>query len=299
MPDVNDTHVKFIALVYFAKAGPRLLNALLTYFGTVDRILHVDAGTLMSVSGMTSSAANRVANARKSLDKAERYYRELLDRRIQVVSRLDDDYPQQLARLNNPPSLLFYRGRLPDPAKKLVAISGTHRASAEGIELTVAVARQFARSGVQIISTVRSGIDASAHLGAHTENGHSFAVLESELDKIAGSAEQTVADDIVKTGGLITEIAPDSPQVGDSHEEANRIVTGIAQAVVVTEFNGKSTHTLDLLKSCNQIGQLAFVLIDPRHGALADHDALNRAVSFGALPMVGMDKVEHIVEALV
>ena len=69
--------------------------------------------------------------------------------------------------------------------------------------------------------------------------------------------------------------------------------------MVVTELYKDSIETLDLLKCCSQIGKLAFILIDPRHGALTDQDGFEQAVTYGAIPMVGLDKVDDIIQSLV
>jgi predicted Rossmann fold nucleotide-binding protein DprA/Smf involved in DNA uptake len=80
---------------------------------------------------------------------------------------------------------------------------------------------------------------------------------------------------------------------------SNRIVAALSQAVVVTEFYESSVTTLDLLKCCSQIGKLAFILIDPRHGPLTDTASLNKAVGWGAIPFVGLEKIDDIVASLV
>jgi predicted Rossmann fold nucleotide-binding protein DprA/Smf involved in DNA uptake len=98
---------------------------------------------------------------------------------------------------------------------------------------------------------------------------------------------------------VLGEHAPHIKFVDDGYESSNRIIAALSQAVVVTEFYKDSETTLDLLNCCSQIGKLAFVMIDPKHGALTDEEGLRKASSYGAIPMVGLEKVQDIIDALV
>jgi DNA processing protein len=201
--------------------------------------------------------------------------------------------------LNDPPMLLFYRGRLPDPVAKTVTVSGTRRASQRGQELTSRLAKIFATAGVQIVSTLGDGIDAAAHLGARAANGRSFAVTDVGFDSPILADKMPLAIDIVSEGGVISECAPDEEPDAESFRDTNRIVVALSQAVVVTEFYESSERTLDLLDCCAEIGKIAFVMIDDRWGALSDKTGLQRALDNGAIPMTGWDKVDGIIQSLV
>lgn len=293
------TVIHILALCQFAGVHPRLLEILLREYGSIENIFQADAGSLMGITGMTAGIANRVADAKSQLPRAEQYYTELKQRDINMVSRFDNAYPQRLFELNDPPTLLFFRGSLPVETAKVAALAGSQRASAEGIELTVELAKRLALAGVQVISSLAHGIDSATHLGSRTGNGNSFSVLQSGLDRIFPEDNQPLAIDIVKNGGLLTEYPPEFEFQTDHYKASNRIVAALAQAVIVTEFYSDSAATVDLLKCCGQIGKLAFVMIDPKYGALTDKDSLNMAVTHGAIPMVGLDKIDDIIQSLV
>lgn len=291
--------VRILALCQFSGVHPRLLEVLLREYRSIERILQADAGSLMGIAGMTADVANRVADAKSQLSRAEKYYDELKQREIGVVSRFDDAYPERLFELNDPPTLLFFRGALPAKDGKLAALSGSEKATSEGIELTVELAKRFAEAGVQVVSSLSHGIDSATHLGVRAGNGNSFSVLNSGLDKIYPDDNRPLAIDIVKSGGLLSEYLPEAEFQSENYKATNRIIAALAQAVVVTEFYSDSLVTLDLLKCCGQIGKLAFVMIDPKHGALTDKDGLSAAVAQGAIPMVGWDKIDDIIQSLV
>ncbi len=294
----NDA-TKAIALCQFAGVRPRLMEALITRYGSLDRILHADAGSLMAIAGMTADTANQVARAADYLKQAEAFQESLRAQDISIVSRFEPAFPQNLFELNDPPSLLYFRGHLPDPERKIVALSGGVNATNNGIELTVSVARKFSEAGVQIVSSLAKGIDAAAHLGCRAAGGTSFSVLDSGIDKIEPHEHTALAIDIIQQGGLLSEHTPGHMARANDYEASNRIIAALAQAVVVTEFYKDSDSTLDLLQCCSQIGKIAFVLIDPRHGALTDTGSLNKAIGWGAIPFVGLGKVDDIIATLV
>ncbi len=300
MIDKNDntTHT-VLALSRFAGVGPRLFEALLHRFGSLERIVMADSGSLMAIEGMSAGKANRITRATEFLDKAAAYQADLADRDIQVETRFGDCYPERFFELNDPPPLVYVRGRLPDNGKKMLAIAGTRAATNEGIELAVQLARACVEAGVQVVSTLKKGIDAAAHLGARAADGTSWAVVGGGFDHIDSTEEAPLAIDIVQSGGILSEHPPEKNSEKKSHRAANRLLAGLVQAVVITEVYKDSKRTWDLLSCCSQIGKMVFVLIDPRHGARADKESLDRAVSCGAILMVGLDKIDDIFKSLV
>jgi DNA processing protein len=253
----------------------------------------------MAVAGMSTELANRISSAAKSLVEAQEYVDELHGRDIHTISRFDDDYPKLFFELNDPPPMLYFRGRLPDADRKTVAIVGADNATNAGIELTVKLASMFIGAGVQVVSSLNIGIDASVHLGARKAGGDSYALLEAGFDHIYPEEHMSLAIDISEHGGAITEYPPERDYSAERYIDANRLIVALAHGVVVTEVYKDSTRMLDLLSCCSQIGKLLFMMVDPGPGALADEDSLAKAVSFGAIPMVGWDKVNDIVDALV
>ena len=108
-----------------------------------------------------------------------------------------------------------------------------------------------------------------------------------------------MAIDISKTGGIISEYPPEM-DIEQSHMSAtNRLIVGMADAVVAMELSTNSERSLDLLDFCDQIGKLTFVLVDPRTKSTEGKAALERALASGAIPVTGVDSVDDIVKSLV
>lgn len=287
------------ALCRFSGVTPRLLEALLQHFGNLERIMRADSGSLMAIEQMTARTANRITGASRKYSAARKFLELMESREIKVVTRFDDDFPQLFFELNSPPPILYCRGKMPDGSRKIAAVSGGSEASSEGIELTARLTKGLVAKGVQIVSSLSGDIDAAAHLTCESSGGNSFCILDSGFDSIHPKEHITLATDIAQHGGLLTEHPPNAKQKAGNIIDVNRLVVGLSQAVVITELRNGIERTMDLLKCCNDIGKLAFFLIDPSQGAFAEKQALNRAISLGVILMVGLDKIDDIANALV
>lgn len=291
--------IQVLALLRFGSVTPRLFDVLLQHFGSPAKILGALTAALRRHSGVSAATADRIAAAAKRIGEAAEYVDGLNCRGIAVLTRLDDNYGHLLFELNDPPPLLYVRGTLPSAQEKSVTLVGSRNASADGIALTARLAQQFAQSNVQIISSLDGGNDAAAHLGAKRAGGRSFAVLETGLDDLDPQAQVPLAIDIAQTGGVISEFAPDSIRLPEAMEVSDRLLVGISQATVITELYQNSRREHDLLEFCNQIGKMAFVVVDESVGPLADKESLTHAAECGAIMLYGSQQVSDIARSLV
>ncbi|MCP4685671.1 MAG: DNA-processing protein DprA [bacterium] len=291
--------VQVMALCRFGGVTPRMFEVLLRHFKTVPNILLAETVEIQEIEGITPEVAEKIAAAPETLQEADLYISGLAQREIALVSRLDPNFPELLFELNDPPPMLYFRGRLPKPGQKTVSLIGTREASGEGIEMTSRLAREFAAAGVQIVSSLVGGIDSAAHLAGSTAGGDTFAVTDCGIDHISQAEGVPLAIDIIRTGGVVSEYPPDTEASDATMPQTNRILAGLAQAVVVTEVYGGSVRTLDLLKSCSEIGKMVFFMIDPERGAYSDEAALGQAMDSGAIPIEGYDRIGDIIKSLV
>ena len=291
--------VRLLALTHFCGVTPRMYDALLRRFGTVEALFGLDRSLLLSIDGLTAGQADLLEQAEKKLEPAALLAQQLSDRDIRLLTQFEPEYGHLLTELNDPPPLLYVRGRFLAPEVKSVAVVGSSRPGSDGIALTSELVRELIERGVQVVSTLRGGIDSAVHLTAAANNGRSFAVLDCGVDKVEPKEGMPVAIDIVRDGGVISEYHPDMSGKDVPVNEANRLVIGMAQAVIVTEMYSDSSQTLDLVQACREIGKLLFFMINPDIGALADEASLSRAIECGAIPIDGLDKIDDIVRSLV
>ena len=301
MTEVSEytTAAKVMALSRYAGVGPRLFDLLVNRYRSLDEILDVSRGSLEQIEGMTDELLAKVLSAKDYLWEADATISDLAARDITVVTRFDPTYPRTLMELNDPPPLLYVRGEMPDNDKKSVTVVGATEASNEGIRLAVDAARMFTDAGVQLVSSLRQGIDSAVHLSSSAAEHQSFAIIEGGFDNIDTTEQMPVAIDAVQRGGIISEYAPETEPEEHHYREVNRLLVGMSQAVVITELYDDSEEVLDVAKFCNDIGKLVFLVVDPEHGALSDKKALDDLTEFGAIPIVGLEQVDKIIDALV
>jgi len=150
----------------------------------------------------------------------------------------DSDYPNLLTQIADPPLGLFVRGRL--QAAALVAIVGSRRASAYGIQVARLLGEELARAGVVVVSGMARGVDASAHEGALAAAGATWAVLGTGPDRIYPPEHGDLAERIGEKGALLTEFPPGTPPRRHHFPQRNRILAGLSSAVVVVEATARS-----------------------------------------------------------
>lgn len=288
-----------LALVKYAGVNPRTFDLLLHRYQSLNEVLLAENYELAEIDGLSAGAAGKIARVGEHLQQAADYSEELSKRDIKIFSRFEEGYPAHLMEINDPPPIIYSRGQVLDNSAKSLALIGAEEATQEGIAFTIQTAKDLTAKNVQVVSSLEKGIPGAVHLGCKAAGGHSFAVLESGFDQISGEVEIPLAIDILQSGGIFSEYPPDTAQAKSSFSQSNRLVAGMTQAVVVTEFYENSERVHDILEYCHQIGKLSFVLTDSTNGALSDEKSLALAVKKGAIIMSGQNRIDDIIKSLV
>lgn len=156
--------------------------------------------------------------------------------KINSISPDDSEYTSPLTSIDVVPKTLYFRGKLPEIRVLSVAIVGTRRPTPYGKEVTERLAGELAGRGIIIISGLALGIDAIAHRAALAAGGTTLAVLGSGVDEFTPRTNARLGQEIVNRGGaVLSEYAPYTPPYPANFIERNRIVSGLADAVIVTE----------------------------------------------------------------
>jgi len=150
----------------------------------------------------------------------------------------DGQYPELLAATADPPLGLFVRGRL--EARPTVAIVGSRKATPYGIQVARLLGEELGKAGVVMVSGMARGVDEAAHSGTLAAGGPSWAVWGTGPDRIYPPEHGELAEELAATGALITEYPPGTPPRRHHFPERNRILSGLARAVVVVEAAARS-----------------------------------------------------------
>lgn len=162
---------------------------------------------------------------------------------ISAATQTDEAFPASLRQIPDPPLLLYYRGELACYSAPGVAIIGARRASRLGCEIACTLAMTLAAAGVTVISGLALGIDSAAHRGALLADAGTttIAALGSGLGFVQPVTNTPLAESIVASGGLlVSEYSPMTRARPYHFPERNRIISGLAEVVVVVEANERS-----------------------------------------------------------
>ena len=162
---------------------------------------------------------------------------------IKKLTLNSPDFPEVLRHIPSPPKQIHVMGaRLGDLLKRpRVAIVGSRKMSIYGERVTRDLATKLAEQGVLIVSGLALGVDALAHEAALDADGLCIAVLPTPLNNIVPVSNQWLADEILKKGGaLVSEYAPGEIPQKQNFIARNRLMSGLAEAVLITEAEEKS-----------------------------------------------------------
>ena len=224
---------------YVSGIGPAKIQALLGYYGSLERAWNATAQQLREI-GLDIRAIQSFNDVRQTFD-LDRYARQVEVSGAQVVTLESPGYPDLLREIPAAPPLLFYRGQFEPIDRWAVAVVGTRRLTAYGRQVTRDLVSGLVRNGITIVSGLARGIDAVAHRTALEEGGRTIAVMASGIDKVYPPEHRDMAREIVGGHGVIVSDYPFGAEPESNHFPArNRLISGLSLGVVVVEAGEKS-----------------------------------------------------------
>lgn len=163
------------------------------------------------------------------------------EEKILRISSKSAEYPEKLNNYPKMPEILFVKGRLPDRKKPSIAIVGARACSTYGRIQAFRYAKVLSSAGVQIISGMAYGIDAEAHKGALEGGTATYAVLAGGVDICYPAGNKALYERILREGGgIISEQPPGMRARNYFFPARNRIISGLADMVLIVEAREKS-----------------------------------------------------------
>ena len=161
-----------------------------------------------------------------------------------TLCRHDDGYPRRLVPLIDPPAVLHVTVE-PSRLSELVdgpavAVVGSRRASAYGLEVAREIGRALSAAGVTVVSGLAMGIDAASHRGALDLDGRTIAVLGCGVDRPYPRINHGLYRRVRESGAVVSELPLGATPRRWTFPARNRIMAGLAQATVVVEAAEKS-----------------------------------------------------------
>lgn len=268
MPPADPELPDLVALALVPGLGPRTTQALLDRFGSAAAARRATVEQLLEVPHVGPKLARSFVDAFRTVDPAAELA--LAERHgVRVVPRSSPEYPARLTELPDAPNLLYVRGS-PTPADgTAVAIVGSRKCTGYGHRVAGRLAAGLARAGHTVVSGLAHGIDGTAHRGALEAGGRTIAVLAGGLSSIYPPEHAGLADEVAASGALLTEATMRmAPQRGMFHTR-NRLISGLAVAVVIIEANDHSGALITARHAAEQ-GRDVFAVpanVDSPHSA--------------------------------
>jgi DNA processing protein len=232
--------------------GPRTFARLLSTHGSAREVLRLaragrlGRGLAIDPAGPASAARLLPTPVLASIFVAsgdpDAFVADLGHRGIWTVTLLDPDYPARLRRIVDPPPVLYGAG---DPASlhggTAVAIVGTRHPTARGRFVASRAGATLASAGAIVISGLAVGIDGAAHAGAVAAGRPTVAVIGSGHATPGPVPHRALVGRILATGGsVVGELRPDARATRGTYPRRNRIIAGLADAVLVVEAPQRS-----------------------------------------------------------
>ena len=209
-------------------------------------------------------------------------YEKLQQKGIRLVTLPDPDYPKRLLEIPDAPYGLFVRGSLPGSGPA-VAVIGARDCSQYGAFVAEKLGEALGRNGIAVISGMARGIDGISQKAALEAGGMSYGVLGCGVDICYPPQNRYLYETLPDRGGLISSYPPGTPALSRNFPPRNRIVSGLADAVVVVEAREKS-GTLITVDMALEQGREVYVV----PGRITDRlsDGCNRLLRQGAAPLL-------------
>ena len=204
-----------------------------------SQIYYIEETRLHFTEYLDAGEAEAVISSRRSWD-VRKNYEKLCEKNIQIVPYFQEEYPERLRVTADPPYALFVKGRLPDCRRPAAAVVGARRCSAYGEAQTGAFAARLAEAGVELISGMALGVDGAGQRAALNAGGMTYAVLGCGVDVCYPREHIGLYMDIQKQGGILAEYPPGTPPLRAYFPARNRIISALADTVLVMEARERS-----------------------------------------------------------
>ncbi len=275
---IGFTLVKGIGAVRFQRLLERFGDA-----GSAWRAAPVD----LAGAGLGLKMIERLVAVREKVDLSL-IWEQIHSKGIQVLTWMDEAYPQRLKEIEQPPPVLYLRGELSPEDSWAVAIVGTRRVTSYGRQVTEEISTYLAANGVTVVSGLARGVDAIAHNAALKAGGRTLAVLGSGVDRIYPPENRSMAEQIIEHGAVMSDYVPGTPPESSNFPPRNRIISGLSMAVIVIEA-GETSGALITAEFAADQGREVFAV--PGNILAPQSKGTNQLIQRGALPLLSASDI--------
>ena len=230
---ISETLPFWLALTRIDGLGIRGCHKLIEHFGS-PQAAYMASLTELESCGVPARVAQAIF-AQAALKDAERDVETISKADCAAIAYDSDEYPPLLKQIPDAPLLLYVRGDVSVLSRYAVAMVGSRRPSAYGSSVAHRLAHDLAERQLVVTSGLARGVDSASHRGALEAKGKTVAVLGSGIDVIYPRENKKLADDIARSGALVSEFPLGTGPTPQNFPIRNRIISGLSLGVVVVE----------------------------------------------------------------
>ncbi len=250
---LNNNHKALLLLNHIDGLGIRRKNRLLDRIKSPSKLMEAFGETkpeFIKICGL--ELAEKFENLIKS-DAIEKIIEDLYKAGVSVICKTDEDWPNQLNDIDEPPMLFYAKGNLKLFKTRCISVVGTRSPSRYGINITRDFVAEFSNAGLTVVSGFARGIDSAAHKMAVELEKPTIAILANGVDVCYPAENRSLGQRILETGGLlISEYELKSSPTTYNFPERNRIISGISESLFVPEMTIKSGSMLTVNHALEQ-----------------------------------------------
>ncbi|AJA48124.1 protein Smf [Clostridium pasteurianum DSM 525 = ATCC 6013] len=223
-------------------------------------------------------------------DKIEFVKNLIFKNKINIITFMENDYPDILKNYDDSPFALFYKGNLKKLNESInISIVGSRACSPYGVNVTKIILKELKGHNINIISGLAKGIDYYAHLYAVENDMFTCGVLGCGIDVVYPKSNKKLYESILeKDGCIISQFMPGTQPLSYNFPLRNRIISGLSKITIVVEANLKSGSLITASAALDQGKEIIAV-----PGSIFSKNSLgtNKLIKDGAFPLTSIDDI--------
>ncbi len=262
-PSITEDQADLLRVTLLPGLGPILTRRALDTLGSPRAVLEASRRELTAIRGVGGQTASAIIDARPTIeDRLNQELDEADAMGARLVTLIDDDYPELLRQIQDPPPVLFVRGDINAISNAYtIGVVGSRSATHYGIEQTERFAAALAHAGLCIVSGGARGVDTAAHRATLRAQGRTVAVLGCGLAQCYPPENQNLFDAIASSGGaVISELPMNAGPHAENFPARNRIISGLSLGTLVIEAPKRSGALITARLAAEDHGREVFAL---------------------------------------
>jgi DNA processing protein len=250
----NNDLLYSIALSLIPKIGPSVFRNIISYSGSAEKFFSLPVGKAAKIPRIGPKLLEAIRRKDNYLKKADHLLEEASRKNIQVLTYAGENFPGRLKSIDDAPMILFAKGAVDFNPARMIGIVGTRNATEYGRTITKKIIEELLPYRPTIVSGLAYGIDIEAHRAALQHDLPTIGILGSPIDKVYPAIHKATAEQMMESGGIVSEFRPGSEMVPGNFPQRNRIIAGLSDALIVVEAakKGGALITAEIAYSYNR-----------------------------------------------